>query len=168
MRFALFVLLLGISGVAQAENLPVKALTPGLAATSSRDEVCGPAAGRPAMEVPAKLRYRVLINYGLGGYERAGFCGGPHGCVIDRLVSEELGGGNDIRNLWPLPNDGPWNAADKQRLAAELHARVCAGTLPLAEAQAMLAGDWIAAYRAMFRDQVAGADTTPTRLAPAP
>lgn len=156
MRLALFAILLMASGAAQAENLPVQMMTPGDVSNTSRDEICHPDYGRSAAEVPAKLRYRVLINYGLGGYDHAGFCTGSSGCVIDHLVSVELGGSNDIRNLWPLPSEGPWNAADKRRLAAELHARVCAGTLPLAQAQAMLAGDWITAYRTLFPEQTAG------------
>jgi len=156
MRFALFAIALVASGAARAENLPVQMMTPGHVLTVSRDEICRPGFGQSTADVPAKLRYRVLINYGLGGYDHGGLCSGPGGCVIDHLVSVDLGGSNDIRNLWPLPSEGPWNAADKLRLAAELHARVCAGTLPPAEAQAMLSGDWIAAYRAIFPEQTAG------------
>ena len=152
MWVALSAIALVAAGAAHAENLPDAKLTPGHVWTESRDKVCRPDYGQPAADMPAKLRYRVLINYGLGGYDRAV----SDGYAIDHLISVELGGSDDIRNLWPLPNDGLWNAADKRRLTAELHARVCAGTLPLAEAQAMLVGDWIAAYRTVFAEQAAG------------
>lgn len=149
MRFALFILAVFSAGPVFAENLPDPKLTPGNVWSSSREEICRPGYGLGGAML-AKLRYRVLLNYGLGGDERGGVCAGPGGCSIDHLIAVGLGGSDDIRNLWPIPNDGPWNAADKQALADELHTRVCAGTLSLAEAQAMVSGDWIAAYRTIF------------------
>jgi len=156
MRLVLFAIALVAANTALADNLPDPKLTPGYVWTESSEKVCGPGYTQTTTDIPAKLRYRVLLNYGLGGFDRAGICAGPNGCAIDRLISVELGGSDDIRNLWPLPNDGPWNAADKRRLTTLLHARVCAGLLPLAEAQAMLANGWIAAYRALIGEQAAG------------
>lgn len=68
----------------------------------------------------------------------------------DHLVPLDLGGSpDDPRNLWPEPRqaDG-WCGADrKDELEAELARQVCAGRVPLAEAQREIATDWIAAYR---------------------
>ncbi len=59
----------------------------------------------------------------------------------DHLVPLELGGAPaDERNLWPqprqpwLPSDG-WDASRKDELEGVLRRQVCAGRLPLAEAQ---------------------------------
>lgn len=150
MRLVLSAFIIMTASAAMAENLPDPKLTPGDTWISSRNDVCNPSDSQAAKEVLGKLRYRVLLNYGLGGDDHAGVCAGPNGCAIDHLISSELGGSDDIRNLWPLPNDGPWNMTDKQRLTKELRARVCAGAMPLAQAQSMLASDWIAAYRAIF------------------
>lgn len=66
----------------------------------------------------------------------------------DHLVSLELGGHpTDPRNLWPQPWDGTYGAHAKDRLENFLHRAVCAGRIPLAEAQAAVASDWIAAYQ---------------------
>ena len=76
----------------------------------------------------------------------------------DHLVPLELGGApKDPKNLWPQPNevslpDGTALGADeKDDLEDELHARVCAGTMALADAQRMMATDWIAAWEAAGR-----------------
>jgi hypothetical protein len=66
-------------------------------------------------------------------------------------VSLELGGANDIANLWPQPYGGPWGAEAKDRLENRLHRLVCSGELDLAAAQHEIATDWIAAYRARMQ-----------------
>lgn len=67
----------------------------------------------------------------------------------DHLVPLELAGApEDPRNLWLEPwnpADG-WDAGRKDVLERRLHRLVCAGQLPLMEAQTAIAQDWIAAY----------------------
>jgi hypothetical protein len=67
----------------------------------------------------------------------------------DHLVSLGIGGSpTSPRNLWPEPRhltDG-WGSDAKDRLESRLHADICRGRLPLAEAQRAMASDWIAAY----------------------
>jgi hypothetical protein len=73
-------------------------------------------------------------------------------------VPLELGGApRDRRNLWPQPNtavlpDGTAvGSKQKDALEDDLHAKVCGGMLGLADAQRMIAGDWIAAWEAAGR-----------------
>ena len=58
---------------------------------------------------------------------------------LDHLVSLELGGDNDIENLWPevgkLPNP-------KDTVENDLHRAVCDGQVKLADAQDAIAADW--------------------------
>lgn len=66
---------------------------------------------------------------------------------IDHLISIELGGTNDLTNLWPQSyTTQPLNATVKDGLENVLHAAVCAGKVPLADAQKAIATDWVAAY----------------------
>src|SRR5262249_47647635 len=66
---------------------------------------------------------------------------------VDHLVSLELGGSNDIENLWPQSYvSEPFNAHLKDKLENKLHAFVCGGRLTLEEAQHEIATDWIGAY----------------------
>jgi hypothetical protein len=61
---------------------------------------------------------------------------------LDHLVSLELGGANDIANLWPevgkLPNP-------KDKVENDLHRAVCEGKASLAAAQQAIATDWTTA-----------------------
>ncbi len=72
---------------------------------------------------------------------------------MDHLVALELGGApNDPRNLWPEPNY-PGAPTDsyyhnpKDRLERLLAIEVCAGRMPLLDAQKAIATDWVGAYR---------------------
>ncbi len=67
----------------------------------------------------------------------------------DHLVSIELlGSPTSPENLWPEPHnvEGGWGSYAKDRLENRLNHLVCRGELPLADAQRMIATDWIAAY----------------------
>ena len=67
----------------------------------------------------------------------------PRSYEEDHLISLELGGASsDQRNLWPEPGPSP-NPKDK--VENELHRRVCAGSMSLAEAQQRIATDWTTA-----------------------
>lgn len=73
---------------------------------------------------------------------------------VDHLISLELGGSNDVRNLWPQSFvTTPWNAHVKDKLENRLHALVCAGKLPLAQAQHAIATDWISAFKTYVAPQ---------------
>jgi 5-methylcytosine-specific restriction endonuclease McrA len=65
---------------------------------------------------------------------------------LDHLVPLELGGSNDITNLWPENYRGFLNADDKDRLENYLHDAVCSGRMPLQAAQETIATDWVKAY----------------------
>lgn len=70
---------------------------------------------------------------------------------IDHLESLQLGGSNDIKNLWPQSyTTQPWNAHVKDGEENRLHALICAGRIPLGEAQHSISTDWIAAWRRDF------------------
>jgi hypothetical protein len=79
---------------------------------------------------------------------------GEHGTSAyeyDHLVPLELGGAvNDARNLWPEPNyslPAGFYLNPKDRLETVLKHRVCAARMTLAEAQRMIATNWVTAFR---------------------
>ncbi len=80
---------------------------------------------RPPVSYTNALKVRQLVQYGLRGP--------PSAFQEDHLISLELGGNpTDPRNLWPEPYP---RAAAVDRIENELNARVCAGSLTLADAQ---------------------------------
>lgn len=115
-------------------RLPDPTLTPGATRDVTLHEICTPGAAGKAREVSSKTKREVYQRYHVtprpGAYE------------VDHLISLELGGSNDIENLWPQPYFGKANAHDKDRLENQLHAQVCRGEVTLTEAQRAIATDW--------------------------
>ena len=119
-------------------------LTPGASVDVSLEELCTPGYTQGVRNVTAATKKQVCAAYGVA----ADHCNGKE-YEIDHLISLELGGSNDQKNLWPqayLPKPG---AREKDRLENWLHKQVCDGTISLAEAQKEIATDWYSAYQNM-------------------
>ena len=84
-------------------------------------------------EVAAAVRDQVFASYGLAGVNRDDY-------ELDHLVPLELGGSNDITNLWPetMHDPGGNGAFDKDLIEGQLRDAVCAKKLALADAQAAI------------------------------
>ncbi|MFZ0317569.1 MAG: zf-HC2 domain-containing protein [Candidatus Sulfotelmatobacter sp.] len=119
-------------------------LTPGATVAVTTSEVCGEASEKIAPVLPVSLKRKVFELYGVTP-------GRPDAYEVDYLITPELGGATDIRNLWPEPyEDAVWNAHVKDQLEDRLHRMVCHGDVDLATAQRDISTDWIAAYRKYF------------------
>jgi hypothetical protein len=120
-------------------------LTPGATVPVTAQDVCGTAAATTAPVVPVSLVQKVFQAYGVTPPRQ------PGAYEVDYLITPELGGSTDIRNLWPEPyRNTLWNARVKDQLEDRLHQMVCHGDLDLATAQHDISTDWIAAYRKYF------------------
>lgn len=134
------------------KSLPIPAATPGVTRDLTLDVICNTKWGKDRRAVTAAMKRQVFASYGYTGNKDWHCTPDAHGrtCEIDHLISRELGGADDVHNLWPEPYGGPWNAADKDRLENRLHMLVCqpspAHALPLKDAQDAIRGDWTAAY----------------------
>jgi hypothetical protein len=115
------------------------AWTPGMVRYLSPSQVCSTRWGLDRRHVTEKMKREVARRYGVAWETRAEY-------EFDHLVPRELGGADDVRNLWPQALKGQWNARMKDRLENRLHVLVCAGKLSLAEAQEAIRMDWRAAY----------------------
>jgi hypothetical protein len=125
-----------------ADDLPIRPdpkLKPGAVLTTDVATVCQPGCSKTVRHTSGKLKALIYREYGIdhasGHFE------------IDHLIPLELGGGDVADNLWVESFDTmPWNAHVKDRLEDRLHALVCAGKLPIEQAQQEIATDWIATY----------------------
>jgi hypothetical protein len=73
--------------------------------------------------------------------------GSIHDYEINHLIPRELGSCPDCEaNLWPEPRNVFPGAGEKDEVETYLHAQVCSGAMPLAEAQRAIAADWYAVY----------------------
>jgi hypothetical protein len=135
------------SGTAAAMHdspLPIAAFTPGATWTDAATELCS-AAGRERRDIPPTVRDAVLRNYGMTSVSADDY-------ELDYLITPELGGADDARNLWPQRYaSGVWNAHVKDQLEDLLPTLVCEGSIPLQTAQHDIAVNWIAAYKRYFR-----------------
>jgi len=93
--------------------------------------------------VPESEKRQVETEYGLTA--------SGHGSTlaIDHVVSPELGGSNDIANLFlGRATPGPLHAKDK--LGNRLRGLVCAGTMTLHAAQVGIAMNWRELYKKLY------------------
>ena len=140
------ILFLFVSTPAWAEDpiLPNSELTPGVFdSTATVDTICKKGYTATVRHVTDKQKDEVFKEYGLersGSYE------------VDHLISLELGGSNDTRNLWPESYYGMWGARVKDALENRLHALVCDGKMSLRDAQLMISTDWIETYKNVIGD----------------
>jgi hypothetical protein len=79
---------------------------------------------------------------------------------VDHFVSLELGGSNDISNLFPEAAEPKPGFHEKDRVENYLHDQVCRGALTLAEAQREIATNWLAVYETL----APGAGSSPTPI----
>ena len=128
----------------QAAALPHPELTPGAVRQVSVEDVCGHGRNVAGPLVAAAVARQVFEDYG-ADYRRA------DEYELDFLITPELGGTADARNLWPQPYGATrWNAYVKDDLERLFRRLVCDGEIDIPTAQREMATNWIAAYRRYF------------------
>lgn len=129
-----------------AGTLPDPALTPGVTRNLTLDQVCTTKWGKDERAVTASMKSQVYAEYHMVRYQ--GDCAlSKRGCEVDHLISRELAGADDVKNLWPQPYGGQCNAVQKDHLENKLHQLVCGKAITLQSAQQAIAKNWIDAYR---------------------
>jgi hypothetical protein len=136
-----------MAGQARADSgiLPDPSITPGAVRTTDTNEICAHST-RELRHWDRARDDRVMAEYGLPG--------GPHpDWEIDHLIPLGIGGADSDANLWPEPRrtvEPVWNAEAKDRLEWKLRDLICSGQLDVADAQRMMAEDWVEAYGRFF------------------
>jgi hypothetical protein len=123
--------------------LPNRTLTPGAVGNVALADVC---AGRVTARshISSVVRQAILRDYSMEHLDEGEY-------ELDYLITPELGGTADPKNLWPERyNSGIWNAHVKDDLERLLPQLVCRGSVDLATAQRDIAENWIAAYQKYF------------------
>jgi len=89
-------------------------------------------------------KHAVEIAYGLApkGYGST--------LEIDHIVSLELGGSNEIANLFPERANAHPGYHAKDKLENRLHDLVCEGTMHLRDVQRQIASNWQTLYKRVF------------------
>lgn len=131
------------TGCIALNGLPDSSCTPGAIFTDAvRGQICAGGYSTSVRNVPQSEKDSVYKEYGIlshttGQYE------------VDHLISLELGGSNDISNLWPEAASPKPGFHEKDMVENYLHAQVCNGTVTLQEAQKEISTNWLEVYNKM-------------------
>lgn len=134
---------------------PDTACSPGAVLTTDASIVCVSGYTKKVRDVTTATKKKVFKEYGIawsthGNYE------------VDHIISLELGGSNDISNLFPesyLISNG---ARVKDTLENYLHSQVCSGAMSLTDAQKAISGDWTMVYNTWKNPKPAAKKSTTT------
>jgi hypothetical protein len=131
------------SGCVSANALPDQACTPGaIFPDATKEKVCTPGYSSQVRDVSESLKEDVYAEYGIMSHQTGQY-------EVDHQISLELGGSNDIANLWPEPAEPTPGFHEKDKVENYLHAQVCSGAMSLQEAQNMIAHNWLDVYNNM-------------------
>lgn len=131
------------SGCQANGALPDAACTPGaLITTATTDKICVSGYASSVRNVPTSEKHQVYAEYGIASHS-------PGQYEVDHLVSLELGGSNDISNLWPEAASPTPGFHQKDKVENYLHDQVCSGAISLAKAQVEIATNWLQIYNSM-------------------
>lgn len=131
------------SGCVAHSGLSDADCTPGaLLSTGTKAAICKSGYSSQVRNVPTSEKNQVYAEYGISSH-------GTGQYEVDHLVSLELGGSNEIANLWPELASPKPGFHEKDKVENYLHAQVCSGAVDLQKAQIEIATNWLAVYNSM-------------------
>ena len=111
-------------------------MTPGDVLTKDASIVCQKGYSKSVRNVSLAEKKQVYLEYNTSHPQ-------PQGAnEVDHFISLELGGSNDIKNLWLEPASPTPGFHEKDAVENYLHAQVCNGSMSLEEAQKKISTDW--------------------------
>ena len=131
------------SGCRVRGALSDSACTPGAITTmATQAKICVSGYSSSVRNVPTSEKKQVYEEYGIYSHRAGQY-------EVDHLVSLELGGSNDIANLWPEAASPKPGFHEKDKVENYLHDQVCSGAISLKKAQIEIATNWLAVYNTM-------------------
>jgi hypothetical protein len=134
---------------------PNLTLSPGDVLTTDTSQVCTSGYSSSVRNVPLSEKKQVYAEYGVS-YPQ------PEGAYeVDHLISLELGGSNDIKNLFLEAAEPRPGFHEKDKVENYLHSQVCSGKMTIQEAQKGIVDDWYKYYLIITPGQSAPTSTIP-------
>ncbi len=125
------------------DGLPDSACTPGaIIPSATKAAICVSGYAHSVRNVPESEKIQAYQQYGIAHHTAGQY-------EVDHLVSLELGGSNDIANLWPELASPTPGFHQKDEVENYLHDQVCQGAISLQQAQREIATNWLAVYNGM-------------------
>jgi hypothetical protein len=133
-----------LSSAAQCQvqgALPDPKCTPGAVFVGvTASQVCTPGYSKSVRNVPTSVKNQVYASYGIMTHS-------PGEYEIDHYIPLELGGSNEVANLWPEAASPVPGFHEKDKVENYLHDQVCSGAMALDEAQHEIATNWLDVYK---------------------
>ena len=133
---------------------PNSSLTPGAVLTTDASTICVPGYASSVRDVSTATKEQVYAEYGVSDPQPTG------AYEVDHFIPLEIGGSNDIKNLWLEPATPTPGFHQKDQFENFEHQQVCNGSISVAEAQSRMTSDWYF----YWEEEVGG--TAPTASAP--
>lgn len=131
------------SGCSAHGGLQDAECTPGaILPNVTKTQVCTSGYAKSVRNVPQSEKNQVYAEYGIATHTAGEY-------EVDHLVSLELGGSNDISNLWPEAASPKPGFHEKDKVENYLNSQVCSGAISLQEAQIEIATNWLDVYNRM-------------------
>jgi hypothetical protein len=125
-------------------KLPDPSCTPGdlIKPLVTKADICVSGYSSGVRNVTDSEKNAVYAEYGVVSHTSGQY-------EVDHFVSLELGGSNDISNLWPEPASPKPGFHEKDKVENYLHDQVCSGAMTLQAAQIAIATNWLDVYNSL-------------------
>ncbi len=123
------------------DGLPDRACTPGdIFPNAAAEQICKRGYSASVRNVPSAVKRQVYEEYNIITHRRGEY-------EVDHLISLELGGSNDISNLWPEAAEPRPGFHEKDAVENYLHEQLCSGKMTLQQVQTAIANNWLDIYK---------------------
>ena len=124
--------------------LPDQTCTPGAVfPNATKEAICVSGYTKTVRNVSTSTKNKVFAEYGITSHNGSTY-------EVDHEIPLELGGSNDITNLWPEAAEPRPGFHEKDKLENKLKTMVCKGSMTLQDAQQDISSDWLKTYNAIF------------------
>lgn len=147
------------SGCTANQTLPDPECTPGAVLTIDKSVICVAGYTKTVRDVPDSVRQAVFKEYSIDYSLHSNY-------EVDHLISLELGGSNDISNLFPEGYSILHGALEKDKFENYLHSQICDGAMAVQTAQYQIATNWLKYYTIAFPSKTSASSQTQTTVAP--
>ena len=130
-------------------GLPDRECTPGAVfPNATREIICVSGYTKTVRNVSVATKQKIYGAYGLSYPQKSG------AYEADHLIPLELGGSNDIANLFPEAGEPRPGYHEKDIVENYLNHEMCKGNISLAFAQQQIAENWLVVWQSLSEDQI--------------
>ncbi len=108
----------------------------------TKDDICTSGYTKKVRDVSSATKKKVYVMYGMPYPPQEEY-------EVDHIISLELGGSNEISNLWPEAAEPRPGFHEKDKVENYLHKQVCEGKISLSEAQRLINREWVQVYQSL-------------------